>query len=108
MTGQGPGDKTESAGSPAPDGRAGADGRMVSLLERMKRGDRVAAAEFIADNASRIRRRFRGKLGPDVRRLFDSQDLVSTVSRRLDTIIMRHSLAAGAAGGVRGASGGRG
>jgi DNA-directed RNA polymerase specialized sigma24 family protein len=67
---------------------------MAALLKRMKSGDRVAAAEFIADHAARIRRRFRGKLGPDVRRLFDSQDLVSTVSRRLDAIIIKHALAA--------------
>lgn len=57
------------------------------LLSRMRRGDRAAAAIFVTRYGSRIRRRIRGKLSPAMRRLFDSQDLLSTVGRRLDQIV---------------------
>ena len=57
------------------------------LVRRMRSGDRDAAAEFISRYDSRIRRRIRGKLGPAMRRLFDSQDIVSTLGRRLDLYV---------------------
>lgn len=53
----------------------------------MRRGDRDAAAAFMERFASRIRRRVRGKLSPTVRRLFDSLDVMSSISRRLDLYV---------------------
>ncbi len=61
--------------------------RASQLLGRMRGGDRQAAAEFISEYGSRIQRRARPRLGAAVRRLFDSQDIVSTVARRLDAYI---------------------
>lgn len=58
-----------------------------ALLDAMRAGDRDAAAEFMRRYGSRIRRRVRGKLGPGMRRLFDSQDILSTVGRRLDEYV---------------------
>jgi len=57
------------------------------VLSRMRSGDREAAAAFITRYGSRLRRRIRGKLGPAMRRLFDSQEILSTVSRRLDMYV---------------------
>lgn len=64
------------------------------LLLRMKAGDRDAAAEFLMRYHSRIRRRIRGKLGPHIRRLFDSLDILSTIGRRLDLYVMSGRLQA--------------
>lgn len=58
------------------------------LLLRMSAGDRDAAAEFLMRYGSRIRRRIRGKLGPAIRRLFDSLEILSTLGRRLDLYVM--------------------
>lgn len=60
---------------------------IADLLERMRNGDRDAAAEFITTYGSRVRRRVRGKLGSSMRRLFDSQEILSTVGRRLDQYV---------------------
>lgn len=57
------------------------------LIARVRRGDREAAAAFIARNESLIRRRLRHRLGRVVRRVFDSQDIVSTIARRLDRLV---------------------
>jgi hypothetical protein len=53
----------------------------------MRAGDRDAAAAFVAAYGPLIRRRVRGKLGPAMRRLFDSMEILSTVSRRLDRYV---------------------
>lgn len=68
-----------------------ADGRtsVRSLLEAMGRGDRRAAAEFVVCYGPQIRRRIRGKLRVNMRRLFDSQDILSTLGRRLDAYVHR-------------------
>jgi DNA-directed RNA polymerase specialized sigma24 family protein len=58
------------------------------LLWRMQGGDRDAAARFLFTYGSRIRRRIRGKLGPAIRKLFDSMDILSTLGRRLDLYVM--------------------
>jgi DNA-directed RNA polymerase specialized sigma24 family protein len=57
------------------------------LLQRMRAGDRAAAAQFVFCYGSRIRRRIRGKLGPAMRRVFDSQEILSTLGRRLDRVV---------------------
>lgn len=73
-------------------GRAGSVSASVAdietLLWRMRQSDRDAAAQFLVRYGSRIRRRIRGKLGPAVRRLFDSMDILSTLGRRLDLYVM--------------------
>jgi RNA polymerase sigma factor (sigma-70 family) len=53
------------------------------LIDRIARGDQQAAAEFIRSHQGLIRRRLRHKLGAALRRTTDSEDLVSTLSRRL-------------------------
>lgn len=58
-----------------------------SLLEAMGRGERQAAAEFVICYGPQIRRRIRGKLRVQMRRLFDSHDILSTLGRRLDVYV---------------------
>ncbi|MCC6427823.1 MAG: sigma-70 family RNA polymerase sigma factor [Phycisphaerales bacterium] len=60
---------------------------VAATLLKIQDGDRNAAAQFITSNAPLIRRRFRHKLGRAMRRVFDSQELISTVSRRLDRLV---------------------
>lgn len=62
------------------------------LVDRMRAGDREAAAEFIRRYGPRLRRRIRSRLGPRMRRVFDSQDILSTLSRRLDGFVARGGL----------------
>jgi hypothetical protein len=64
------------------------------LLMRMRASDRDAAAEFLRRFGSRIRRRIRGQLAPAMRRLFDSQDILSTLGRRLDACVRASQLGA--------------
>lgn len=68
--------------------------RVEDLLRRMRAGDREAAAQFIVTYASRVRRRIRGKLGSQMRRLFDSQEILSTIGRRLDLYVRDRRLKA--------------
>jgi len=63
------------------------DSDLAALLERVRQGDREASAAFIGRYGSRIRRRVRGKLSPAMRRLFDSQEILATVARRLDMLV---------------------
>jgi RNA polymerase sigma factor (sigma-70 family) len=53
------------------------------LLARIASGDVGAAAEFVRSHEALIRRRMRHKLGSALRRTVDSEDLVSTLARRL-------------------------
>jgi DNA-directed RNA polymerase specialized sigma24 family protein len=64
-----------------------ADSELQHLLLRMRSGDREAAAEFLDRSGPKIRRRIRGKLAPSMRRLFDSQEILSTLGRRLDQFV---------------------
>ncbi len=61
-------------------------------LDLLKDGDRGAVAAYIAQNAPLIRRRLRGKIARSLRTLFDSDDLMATISRRLDDIVRRRQL----------------
>lgn len=61
--------------------------RLADLVQRMRLGDRQAAAEFMIEYGPLLRRRVRGKLGAAMRRLFDSQEILSTVGRRLDRYV---------------------
>lgn len=58
-----------------------------ALIDRMRAGDRAAAGVFLSVYGDRIRRRVSGKLSPAMRRLFDSQEIMSTVARRLDRCV---------------------
>ncbi len=53
----------------------------------MRSGDREAVGLFVEAYGPFVRRRVRGKLGPSMRRLFDSQEILSTLSRRLDRYV---------------------
>ena len=64
------------------------------LLCKMREGDRGAAALFVDRYGQRIRRRVQGRLRPYVRRLFDSQEIISTVARRLDLLVRAGKLQA--------------
>lgn len=62
------------------------------LVALVAGNDREAAAAFIRRSAPVIRQRFRAHLSPALRRLLDSSDVVSTVSRRLDDLVQRGGL----------------
>jgi DNA-directed RNA polymerase specialized sigma24 family protein len=66
----------------------------ADLLAGMLAGDRDAAARFVTRFGPRVRRRVRGKLSPAMRRLFDSQEILSTVARRLDQFVQSGQLTA--------------
>jgi DNA-directed RNA polymerase specialized sigma24 family protein len=66
----------------------------------MRAGDREAAAVFITRYGSRIRRRIRGKLSPAMRRIYDSQEILSTVGRRLDLYVRSGKLEAASEEGL--------
>ncbi|MCH8153035.1 MAG: sigma-70 family RNA polymerase sigma factor [Planctomycetes bacterium] len=68
-------------------GAASDSAAVLELLQRMRAGDREAAALFMTRYGSRIRRRIRGKLSPAMRRIFDSQEILSTLGRRLDLYV---------------------
>jgi RNA polymerase sigma factor (sigma-70 family) len=61
---------------------------VAEVLARIRGGDRHAAAAFVMENQDFIRRRYRQRLGLRLRRLIDSQDLVSTIARRLDACVL--------------------
>ncbi len=67
---------------------------VTALLQQMRDGDRTAAAEFVTRFGARIRRRIRQKLSPAMRRIFDSQDILSTLGRRLDMFVRSRSVGA--------------
>lgn len=60
----------------------GAEGRVP--LEIVRRDDRASIARFVLSNGPLIRMRLRDRLGSDVRRVFDTDDLIATVARRMD------------------------
>lgn len=66
------------------------------LVERIREGDRGAGAEFVRRFGPRLQARVRAELGAHMRRVFDSQDIMSTLSRRFDLLVR--------AGGVRAGS----
>ena len=65
-----------------------------ALLVRMRAGDRAAAARFMALYGSLIRSRVRDKLSVGLRRVMDSEDVLSTVARRLDGMVLEGRLRA--------------
>lgn len=73
--------------APQTPGNAAAPPSIDELVLRMREGDRHAVADFVTLYGPFVRRRVRGKLGPAMRRLFDSQEILSTLSRRLDRYV---------------------
>jgi hypothetical protein len=67
-----------------------------ALIWRMQDGDREAAAAFVSRYGPRLLRRIRNKISinPAMRRVFDSQDILSTVGRRLDLYVLTGRLQA--------------
>lgn len=65
------------------------------LLARMRTGDREAVGEFVLRYGDLIRLRIRDKLGPRLRRVLDSEDVLSTVTRRLDHLVRDRAIRAG-------------
>ena len=51
-------------------------------------GDRDAIARMLLRNEAQIRRRIAGKLSANVRSVFDSQEIMSTVLRRMDKYVL--------------------
>lgn len=70
------------------------DPDLQPLLERMVSGDREALGTFVLRYGALIKRRARSRLRNRTRRLFDSQDILSTVGRRLDTIVRERRVTA--------------
>lgn len=64
-------------------------------IDRIRTGDRAAAAAFLTQNEALIRRRYRQKMGRAMRRLCDSQELVSTIARRFDKMVSDGEVRAG-------------
>lgn len=79
-------------------GQPSADLEFDALLARMRTGDREAAAEFVTRYGARVRRRIRGKLSQPMRRVFDSQELMATLARRLDAYVRAGRLAVASGG----------
>ena len=61
---------------------------VAGLVERFRGGDSEAVGEFVARYGPIIRTHFRRKIGGSMHRLVDSQDLLSTISRRLCQRVM--------------------
>jgi len=61
---------------------------LEEAVEKIRSGDRAAAADFVRKFEPLLRRRIRSRLGRATRRLFDSQEVFSTVCRRLDEFVL--------------------
>lgn len=83
----GPSASAESLPGLQEGGAASSQSDLAALLQRMRSGDRVAAALFVTCYGSLIRRRIRGKLRPEMRSVWDSQDILATLGRRLDRLV---------------------
>ncbi len=64
-----------------------APGVVPALLDRIARGDRAAVAEFASAFGGQLRSRFRARLGSGPLQFGDSEDFLSTVRRRLDSVL---------------------
>lgn len=82
-----PATQQRPAESPVFRAGAGIGPSLNDIVVRMRGGDRDAVAEFVTVYGPLVRRRVRGKLNPGMRRLFDSQEILSTLSRRLDRYV---------------------
>jgi DNA-directed RNA polymerase specialized sigma24 family protein len=67
---------------------------LADAVNRIRGGDREAAADFVRRFEPLLRRRIRSRIGRAVRRVFDSEDIFSTVCRRLDEFVLSGSVRA--------------
>lgn len=72
-----------------------------SVTERIRDGDRQAAAELVLAESAMLRRRYRQRLDRSLRRICDSHDLVSTILRRLDRLVAARAVRASSLAEVR-------
>lgn len=66
----------------------------ASLVSRFRAGDADAVGEFLLRYGSLVRAHYRRKIGRSMRRLVDSQDLLSTITRRLCQRVMANRILA--------------
>ena len=76
------------------------DDAMGTLLSRIRSGDRQAAAEFVTRFEPQLRRRIRERLHRELRPVFDSQDIFSTLCRRFDMYVSKGRVKATSLGEV--------
>lgn len=74
---------------------------MSSVTEKIRDGDRQAAAELVLAESAMLRRRYRQRLDRSLRRICDSHDLVSTILRRLDRLVAARAVRASSLAEVR-------
>lgn len=60
---------------------------ITDLIARMRRGDRESVGVLIEHYGDRILRHVRMRMSPSVRRVYDSLDVMGSLSRRLDKAI---------------------
>ncbi len=84
----------ESPMIPVPRGNSDRAPSAATLLERMRTGDRSACGEFMLHYGDLLRLRIRDKLSVNLRLVLDSEDVLSTVTRRLDVIVCSERLRA--------------
>ncbi len=74
--------------------RAADDGAVVDMLKKMLEGDRNACAAFCVRFARSMRAKIEPALPASWRRVQDVDDILSTVARRLDTLVRTRRLRA--------------
>lgn len=74
--------------------RAADDGAVVDMLKKMLEGDRNACAAFCVRFARSMRAKIEPALPKSWRRVQDVDDILSTVARRLDTLVRTRRLRA--------------
>lgn len=70
------------------------ESEIYQLLDRMREGDREAAARFLSEYGPRFFHRIRGKISRRIRDIYDSAEIMSTVQRRLDVYVRTQRIAA--------------
>lgn len=73
-------------------------GLEARLLDRIRRGDCEAAAEFLAMQQDLLRHRYRWRLGPARQSVGATDDLMSSVGRRFCEVVRRRRLRASGVG----------
>lgn len=66
----------------------------AELVTLVRGGSRAAGAEFLRRNRAVLRQRIRRRLRRVGKRLFDSQEILSTVCRRLDRMVLQRAVQA--------------
>lgn len=77
---------------PAPQQSAASNSQLIALINSGGEQARTAAAIFLKRHEGAIRRRLRRKIAAATSRIFDSEDLFSTVARRIDQEVEQQRL----------------